>query len=138
MNLKDRTFRPYHKPDDRIQYIYTESDYPPNLIKRITASIETRLSTLSSTEILFKESTTHYEDSLRQSEYNKKLTYIYIIPQALASNKIVDIKSKSYGLTHRSGKLFLQKSKKKFQVYYTYISQRTTFTITHSIETKSK
>ena len=31
--------------------------------------------TLCSIEILFKESTTHYEDNLRQSAYNKKLTY---------------------------------------------------------------
>ena len=28
-NLKDGTFRPYHKPDDQIQYIHTESNHPP-------------------------------------------------------------------------------------------------------------
>ena len=39
-------------------------------------SVNNRLWNLSSTEILFKESTTNYEDSLRQSEDNKKLTYI--------------------------------------------------------------
>ena len=82
MNLKDGTFRPYHKPDDQIQYIHTESNHPPSptprppsIIKHISASIETRLSNLSSTEIIFKESTTHYENNLRQSGYNKKLTY---------------------------------------------------------------
>ena len=74
-NLKDGTFRPYHKPDDQIQYIHTESNHPPNIIKHIPASIETRLSNLSSTEIIFKESTKHYENNLRQSGYNKKLTY---------------------------------------------------------------
>ena len=58
-NLKDGTFRPYHKPDDQIQYIHTESNHPPNIIKHIRASIETRLSNLSSTDIIFKESTTH-------------------------------------------------------------------------------
>ena len=26
-NLKDGTFRPYHKPDDQIQYIHTESNH---------------------------------------------------------------------------------------------------------------
>ena len=75
LNLKDGTFRPYHKPDNQIQYIHTESNHPPNIIKHIPASIETRLSNLSSTEIIFKESTTHYENNLRQSGYNKKLTY---------------------------------------------------------------
>ena len=28
-NVKDSTFRPYHKPDDQIQYIHTESNHPP-------------------------------------------------------------------------------------------------------------
>ena len=32
-NLKDGTFRPYHKPDDQIQCIHTESNHPPNIIK---------------------------------------------------------------------------------------------------------
>ena len=47
----------------------------PNIIKHMPASIETRLSNLSSTETIFKESTTHYENNLRQSGYNKKLSY---------------------------------------------------------------
>ena len=74
LNLQDDTFRPYHKPDDQIQYIHTESNHTPNIIKHIPASIETCLSKLSSAEIIFKESTTHYENNLRQSGYNKKLT----------------------------------------------------------------
>ena len=57
-----------------MQYIHTESNHPPNIIKHIPASIETRLSNLSSTETIIKEST-HYENNLQQSGYNKKLTY---------------------------------------------------------------
>ena len=75
LNLKDGTFRPYRKPGDQMQYIHTESNHPPNITKHIPASIETRLSNLSSTEKIFKESTTHYENNLRQSGYNKKLSY---------------------------------------------------------------
>ena len=75
LNLKDGTFRPYHKPGDRIQYIHTESNHPPNIIKHIPASIETRLSHLSSTETIFKESKTHYENNLRQSGYNNTKTH---------------------------------------------------------------
>ena len=39
LNLKDGTFRPYHKPDDQIQYMHTESNHPPslNIIKHIPA-----------------------------------------------------------------------------------------------------
>ena len=75
LNLKDGTFRPYHKPDDQIQDIHTESSHPTNIIKHTPATIENRVSNLCTIEILFKESTTHYEDNLRQSGYNKKLTY---------------------------------------------------------------
>ena len=60
LNLKDSTLRPYHKPDDQMKYIHTESNHPPpprppNIIKDIPASIKTRLSNQSSTEIIFKE-----------------------------------------------------------------------------------
>ena len=75
MNLKDCIFIPYHKPDDQIQYMFTESNHPPNTIKHTAASVETSLSNLSSNEQLFKVSTTHYRDNLRQSRYNKELTY---------------------------------------------------------------
>ena len=34
-NLKDGTFRPYHKPDDQIQYIQTESNHPPQILLNI-------------------------------------------------------------------------------------------------------
>ena len=44
LNLKDSTFRPYHKPGDQMQYIHTESNHPPNIIKHIPAFIETHLS----------------------------------------------------------------------------------------------
>ena len=60
LHLKDGTFRFYHKPDDQIQYMHTESNHPRNIIKHIPAYIETRLSNLSSTEIIFTESTTYY------------------------------------------------------------------------------
>ena len=49
----------------------------------MSASIENRVSILSSTEILSKESTKYYEDNLRQPLVQK-------------------------GLTHRSAKMFLQ------------------------------
>ena len=111
LNLKDDTFRPYHKPNDQIQYIHTESNHPPNIIKQIPASIENCLSNLSSTEILFKESTKHYEDNLCQSGYNKKLTYK---PTDTNHQKHSKHKKKSYGLTQSSAKMFLQKSENLF------------------------
>ena len=72
LKLKDGTFRPYHKSGDQKQYIHTEPNHLRNIIKYIRASIETRLSNLSSTETIFKEPTTYYENNFRQSGYNKK------------------------------------------------------------------
>ena len=73
LNLKPGSFRPYHKPDGQMQYIHTESNYMPNIIKQIPVSIENCLSNLS--REIFKESTTLYEDKLQQCGYSKKLTY---------------------------------------------------------------
>ena len=75
LNLNDSTFRPYHKPGDQIQYTHTESSHQPNIIKHIKTSMETRLSNLSSAETIFKESTAHSENNLRQSGYSKKPSY---------------------------------------------------------------
>ena len=65
LNLKDGTFRPYHTPGNQMRYIHRESNHTQYYIKYIPASIQTRLSNLSSTETIFKESTTHYENNLR-------------------------------------------------------------------------
>ena len=44
LNLKNSSFKPYHKPDDIIQYIVKESNHPPSIIKHLAVSIEKRLS----------------------------------------------------------------------------------------------
>ena len=47
------------KTNGQIQYIHTESNHNPNIIKHTLPSVENRLSNLSFTEILFKVSTKH-------------------------------------------------------------------------------
>ena len=63
-NLNDDTYRPYQKPDNIIQYIYVESNHPPNIIKKIPNTIEKRLSQLSYNEEIFNKSAPFYEDKL--------------------------------------------------------------------------
>ena len=75
MNLNDGTFKPYHKPDDEIQYIHTESNHPPSIIKHLPAAIEKRISNLSSNEKIFHESAIYYKGNLQKSGYKNKLTY---------------------------------------------------------------
>ena len=38
-NLNDRTYRPYQKPDNIMQYIHVESNHPPNIIQLISKTI---------------------------------------------------------------------------------------------------
>ena len=47
-NLKDGTYKPYHKPDNKITYINVQSNHPPNIIKQLPKTIEQRLSNNSS------------------------------------------------------------------------------------------
>ena len=74
-NLDDGTYRPYQKPDNKIQYIHVESNHPSNIIKQIPKTIKKRLSQLSSNEEIFNESAPFYEDKLHQSGYQQKLKY---------------------------------------------------------------
>ena len=74
-NLNDDTYRPYQKPDNIIQYIYVESNHPPNIIKKIPNTIEKRLSQLSYNEEIFNKSAPFYEDKLHYSGCKQKLKY---------------------------------------------------------------
>ena len=40
LNLNNSSFKPYHKPDDIIQYINKESNHPPSTIEHLPVSIE--------------------------------------------------------------------------------------------------
>ena len=50
LNLENSTYHPYQKENNQIKYIYTESDHPPSIIKQLPISIESRVSSLSSSE----------------------------------------------------------------------------------------
>ena len=75
-NLTDNSYKPYKKPNDRLLYINTESNHPSEIIKQIPISINKRLNQNSSSELIFNESKTEYEESLRNSGYtNFQLKY---------------------------------------------------------------
>ena len=74
-NLSNATYRPFCKPNNEILYVHKESNHPPSILKQIPLSIESRLSKLSSSESIFKESTHVYQEALYKSGYNHKLSY---------------------------------------------------------------
>ena len=75
LNLTTGTTKPYRKEDDETNYIHTESDHPPNIIRQLPLSIEKRLSTLSSSEAIFNEAKGYYQEALRRSGYSHELNY---------------------------------------------------------------
>ena len=75
LNLNNGFCKPYHKPDDIIQYINKESNHPPSIIEHLPASIEKRLSNNSSDEKIFKEAAIYYEDTLNKAGYINNLVY---------------------------------------------------------------
>ena len=75
LNLNDGSFRPCNKPNDIIQYINKEFNYPLNLIKHLPGSIEKRLSNNSFDDKIFQESAIYYEDTLNKAGYLDKVIY---------------------------------------------------------------
>ena len=65
LNLLNNTYKPFSKPYNEINYIHKESNHPPSIIKQIPFWIESRLSSISSNEKIFNESSPIYQDALK-------------------------------------------------------------------------
>ena len=75
LDLNTETFKPYHKPDNEVNYVHVHSNHPPNVIKQIPISIQNRLSNLSSNEEIFNQATPYYAAALQRSGYDHKFQY---------------------------------------------------------------
>ena len=75
LSLLDGSYRPFRKPDDETNYVHTDSDHPPSILKQIPLSIEKRLSTISSSEAIFNESKDYYQEALKRSGHTHVLKY---------------------------------------------------------------
>ena len=69
LNLNNSNCNPHQKPDNEILYINKDSNHPPIILKQIPASIEKRISTLSSNETIFNKSKEIYQKALEKSGY---------------------------------------------------------------------
>ena len=75
LNLENPTYRPYQKENNQIKCNNIESNHPPSIIKQLPLSIESRLSSLFSSEEIFSDSVIPYQDALDKSGYKIKLKY---------------------------------------------------------------
>jgi len=79
-NLNQCSYRPYTKPTTTLKYVHHDSNHPPSTIKNIPASINRRLSLLSSDKASFDQAIPPYQKALNESGYNYTLTYGPSIP----------------------------------------------------------
>ena len=76
LDLANNTYAPYRKPNDTPLYVHVDSNHPPNVIREIPKSIETRLNTIACNKQKFTESIHEYQHALDKSGHKHKLTYI--------------------------------------------------------------
>ena len=75
LDLEKGTFKPFAKPNDKLNYVNSQSNHPPGIIKNIPKSVNKRLSKLSATKEVFDEAAKSYQDELNEKGYNYKLEY---------------------------------------------------------------
>ena len=75
LNLNNNTYKPYRKPNDKPLYINTNSNHPQTILKHIPDAINKRISNLSSNNCIFEKSKEEYEEALKASGYEPKLSY---------------------------------------------------------------
>ena len=75
LNLKDSTYQPYRKPNSGPIYINKSSNYTKNIIKDLPKAIEKRLSDTSCNKEVFEAALPIYEEAIRKSGFNEKLSY---------------------------------------------------------------
>ena len=75
LDLINNKFYPYKKPNDTPMYINVSSNHPQKNIKQLPKMINRRISDLSSTEEEFNKAKGFYENALKRSGHNFKLTF---------------------------------------------------------------
>ena len=76
-NLNRSAYQPFTKPNTSVQYVHCESNHPPITTKNIPASINKRLSSLSSDMVSFSQAAPPYQKAraLDKSGYSYNLNY---------------------------------------------------------------
>ena len=75
MNLEEENFKPFTKPNTTPLYIDSQSNHPPSIIKNLPASINKRLSSISSSKVEFDNAAPLYQEALTKSGYKHKLEF---------------------------------------------------------------
>ena len=74
-NLRSGRYLPYKKPNDKLLYVHTLSNQPPQIIRQLPLSINERLCNNSCNETVFESTKLEYQEALRKRSYKSTLKY---------------------------------------------------------------
>jgi hypothetical protein len=77
LDLISETYRPYKKPNDRLQYVHVSSNHPACILRQLPVTVNKRLGTNSSNEAVFEKAKPEYEEALRMSGYKNPNLFFY-------------------------------------------------------------
>ena len=75
LDLSTQIYKPYIKPNNKIQYVNAKSNHPPAVLKNIPLGVNKRLSEISSNEDIFNKAAPVYQKALDDSGYKHQLHY---------------------------------------------------------------
>ena len=86
-DLSTGKYKPYRKPNDDPLYIHKHSNHPPSILRQLPASINKRISTLSSDKQVFDDAVQTYQNALGHSNFSHKLEYMPHVKQQPRKNR---------------------------------------------------
>jgi len=74
LNLPNRTYIPFRKPNSNILYVSNQSNHPNQILKQLSITINERLNNLPSNEESFNRIKHNYQSALKSVNYKFNLT----------------------------------------------------------------
>ena len=75
LDLQTGKYKPYTKPGNTPQYVHSQSNHPPTVLRNIPDGINKRLCAISSDETVFQAAVPAYQEALQKAGYKHKLSY---------------------------------------------------------------
>ena len=86
-DLSTGKYKPYRRPNDDPLYIHKHSKHPPSILRQLPASINKRISTLSSDKQVFDDAVQTYQNVLGHSNFSHKPEYMPHVTQQPRRNR---------------------------------------------------
>uniref|UniRef100_A0A0L8FQN0 PH domain-containing protein n=1 Tax=Octopus bimaculoides TaxID=37653 RepID=A0A0L8FQN0_OCTBM len=78
-DLVSGTYKPYHKPNERLSYISTSSCQPPIVFMNLVKGVSKRILNLSSSQDIFNVATLYYNEALALNGFKDHIFYMPVL-----------------------------------------------------------